>query len=353
MEDIRNYIAGKRVLITGAGGSIGSEICRQVGRFSPSQMILFDNAETPLFYIQNELAEIFPEIPLDVRISDICNRAGVEAVFSSSRPQVVFHAAAYKHVPMMELNPAEAVNNNVRGTKIVADVADHFQAESFVMISTDKAVNPCNVMGASKRAAELYVQGLALRSHTRFVTVRFGNVLSSSGSVVPLFQEQIRKGGPVRVTHPEVSRYFMTIPEAVQLVLQAASMGNGGEIFLLDMGEPVKILQLAEELIRLSGLVSHQDVEIVFTGLRPGEKLHEELLLSEENSLPTTHEKIKIARAAGSDWETLNRLLEELYRASRGLEQEKVVVKLTEIVKEYRPMVSFGPATVSFCEKVG
>ena len=342
--EIHSYIAGKTVLVTGAGGSIGSEICRQVGRFSPFRIILFDNAETPLFYIQNELAEMFPGIPLEARIGDICNKAGVESLFAGFRPQVVFHAAAYKHVPMMELNPAEAVNNNVRGTRIVADMAGQFNAESFVMISTDKAVNPCNIMGASKRAAELYIQGLARRSETRFVTVRFGNVLSSSGSVVPIFQEQIRKGGPVKVTHPEVTRYFMTIPEAVQLVLQAASMGRGGEIFLLEMGEPVKILQLAEELIRLSGLTAYKDVDIVFTGLRPGEKLHEELLLAEEGCQPTAHAKIKIAQAVECDWERLNRLLEDLYQASRGLNQDMVVAKLVEIVKEYRPAVVAGAA---------
>jgi FlaA1/EpsC-like NDP-sugar epimerase len=335
VDEVQAFIEGRRVLVTGAGGSIGSEICRQVGRFNPSLLILYDNAETPLFYIENEMLEKNPGFALKAIVGDICNRARVENLFDDLKPQVVFHAAAFKHVPMMERNPAEAVNNNVRGTKIVADAAHRSKAESFVMISTDKAVNPCNVMGASKRIAEIYVQSLSRRSPTRFVTVRFGNVLSSAGSVVPIFQEQIRKGGPVRVTHPEVTRYFMTKSEAVQLVLQAASMGEGGEIFLLDMGEPIKILHLAEEMIRLSGLLPQKDIEIVFIGLRPGERLHEELLVSGEDAQPTKHEKIKIARAISGNWRPLADDLEELYHTSREVDQGLVSLKMYQMIEKY------------------
>lgn len=337
IDRIKLFLSGKRVLVTGGAGSIGSEICRQVARFSPAKLILFDNAESPLFYIEKELSENFPDVPISGIIGDVRYRARVEAIFDEYRPQVVFHAAAYKHVPMMEHNPAEAANNNVRGTKIVADAAHEFKVESFVMVSTDKAVNPTNIMGATKRAAELYVQDLSQRSKTRFVTVRFGNVLASAGSVVPIFKAQIAAGGPVRVTHPEVTRFFMTIPEASQLVLQAGSMGNGGEIFLLDMGEPVKILHLAEQLIRLSGLAPYEDVDITFTGLRPGEKLYEELLLSGEGTVPTSHEKICVAKAALCDSKTLSRQLEELYQAERAMDLARVRSLLREIVPEYQP----------------
>ena len=337
VERIRAYLKGKRVLISGAGGSIGSEICRQVARFQPDKLILLDNAETPLFNIERELVEHYPDIPLVPVIGDIRYRARVEAVFHQYRPEVVFHAAAYKHVPMMEFNPAEAVNNNVRGTQILADAAHESSVETFVMISTDKAVNPTNVMGASKRAAEIYVQGLAAKSRTRFVTVRFGNVLGSSGSVVPIFKEQIAKGGPVTVTHPEVTRYFMTIPEATQLVLQAGSMGKGGEILLLDMGKPVKILTLAEELVRLSGLRPYEDIDIVFSGLRPGEKLYEELLLSGEGIAPTTHASIMVANAAQCDQDALQEKLERMYAAARIMDRPGTVTILKEIVPEFRP----------------
>jgi FlaA1/EpsC-like NDP-sugar epimerase len=337
VERIRNFLKGKRVLVTGGAGSIGSEICRQVARFQPSKLILFDNAESPLFFIEKELAERFPEISIAGIIGDVRYRARVEAIFDEFQPQVVFHAAAYKHVPMMEHNPAEAVNNNVRGTKIVADAAHAFKAENFVMVSTDKAVNPTNIMGATKRVAELYVQNLSRRSKTNFVTVRFGNVLGSAGSVVPIFKSQIAAGGPVKVTHPEVTRYFMTIPEATQLVLQAGSMGKEGEIFLLDMGEPVKILHLAEQLIRLSGLTPYEDVEIKFTGLRPGEKLYEELLLSGEGITQTAHEKIRVARAAFCNSKKLDTLIDELYQAERALDLGRVRSLLREIVPEYLP----------------
>jgi len=308
-----------------------------VARFGPAKLVLFDNAESPLFFVEKELGECFPDIPIAAIIGDVRYRARVEAIFDEFQPQVVFHAAAYKHVPMMEHNPAEAANNNVRGTKIVADAAHEFKVESFVMISTDKAVNPTNIMGATKRAAELYVQDLSRRSKTRFVTVRFGNVLGSAGSVVPIFRSQIVAGGPVKVTHPEVTRFFMTIPEASQLVLQAGSMGRGGEIFLLDMGEPVKILHLAEQLIRLSGLRPYEDIDIVFTGLRPGEKLYEELLLAGEGVLPTSHAKIRVARASFGDSAALARQMEELYEAERALDMNRVRALLRQIVPEYQP----------------
>jgi len=270
-------------------------------------------------------------------VGDIRDRARVERIFDVVQPQVVFHAAAYKHVPLMEDNPAEAANNNVRGTRIVAETADSRHVESFVMISTDKAVNPTNVMGATKRAAELYVQALARDSKTRFVTVRFGNVLGSAGSVVPTFKNQIAAGGPITVTHPEITRFFMTIPEATQLVLQAGSMGQGGEIYLLDMGDPVKIVTLAEELIRLSGFIPYEDIEIKFTGLRPGEKLYEELLIAGEGVKPTTHEKIMVAESTTSDRVVLEKKLEDLYQLQRAIDLPGIVAKLREIVPEFKP----------------
>lgn len=337
LSRIEAFLRGKRVLVSGAGGSIGSEICRQVARFQPKKIVLFENAETPLFQIERELRTKFPDLRIVPIVGDIRFKARVEAIFDEFLPEVVFHAAAYKHVPMMECNPAEAANNNVRGTRIIADAAHQFKVERFVMISTDKAVNPTNVMGASKRAAELYVQALAKRSRTNFVTVRFGNVLGSNGSVIPIFKEQIAKGGPVTVTDPEVTRFFMTIPEASQLVLQAGSMGKGGEIFLLDMGEPVKIVKLAEELIQLSGYRPYEDIEIAFTGLRPGEKLYEELLLAGEGVQPTCHEKIMVARAAECDEAVLVRQIEELYQLARAMDLTGVVAKLREMVPEFQP----------------
>jgi len=332
---IKSYLTGKRILVTGAAGSIGSEICRQVARFAPEKLILLDSAETPLFYLERELIERFPGIHLSAVIGDVRARTLLTSTFDAFMPEVIFHAAAYKHVPIMEANPEAAANNNVRGTKVVADAAHKFGVKHFVMISTDKAVNPTNVMGASKRAAELYVQNLARRSRTNFVTVRFGNVLGSNGSVIPIFREQIKKGGPVTVTHPEIIRYFMTIPEAAQLVLQAGSMGKGGEIFLLDMGDPVKILSLAEEMIRLSGFRPYEDIDIRFTGLRPGEKLYEELLLAGEGVQPTSHAKIMVARATIRDWIILNRQFEELNLATQQMDTRGIIKILKEIVPEY------------------
>ncbi|GAB6064802.1 polysaccharide biosynthesis protein [Deferrisoma palaeochoriense] len=334
---IAGYLAGRRVLVTGAGGSIGSEICRQVARFGPRRLILFEIAETPLHEIHLELQREFPGLDVVPVLADVRDRDQVGEVFEAYRPQVVFHAAAYKHVPMMEYHPAEAVKTNVFGTRNVAEAAEAAGVERFVMISTDKAVNPTNVMGASKRAAEMFVQAFDAESRTEYVTVRFGNVLGSNGSVVPLFQEQIRRGGPVTVTHPDVIRYFMTIPEASQLVLQAGSMGQGGEIFLLDMGEPVKIVHLAEELIRLSGLEPHEDIEIVFTGLRPGEKLFEELLIEGEGVKKTEHRKILVAAARTVPLKEMDRHLQELKFCVRKGEPELIVAKLREIVPEYRP----------------
>lgn len=338
VDKIQAFIQGKIVLVTGAAGSIGSEICRQVARFSPQTMILFENAETPLFHLERELAEKYPELRQIPLIGDVRNKTEVETVFRCYRPEVVFHAAAYKHVPMMELNPAAAACNNVHGTRVVADASHSFGVRSFVMISTDKAVNPTSVMGASKRTAELYVQNIARYSRTRFVTVRFGNVLGSNGSVVPIFREQIEKGGPVTVTHPEIIRYFMTIPEASQLVLQAGSMGDGGEIFILDMGEPVKIVHLAEELIRLCGFRPYEDIDIVFTGMRPGEKLYEELLLDGEGIRPTRHEKIKVAKASYCDWNELRQRLDKLRSRVESLDVEGTKDLLEDIVPEYGPV---------------
>jgi len=334
---ISRYLQGKRVLITGAGGSIGSELCRQVARFNPQKLVLFENAETPLFLIEQELISDFPDLPIVPIIGDVRNRARVNVIFDEQMPQVVFHAAAYKHVPMMEINPAEAINNNVQGTRILADAASYCNVEKFVMVSTDKAVNPANVMGASKRVAELYVQSLNDRSNTNYVTTRFGNVLGSNGSVIPIFKHQIEAGGPVTVTHPDVTRFFMTIPEAVQLVLQAGSMGSGGEIYLFDMGEPVKIQTLAEELIRLSGMKPYEDVDIIYTGLRPGEKLYEELLLEAEGVLSTPHSQICIAQSAPPPHTALVRDLEDLVGDAKDLNLDGVRRRLRELVPEYIP----------------
>ena len=347
-QGIGKYLTGKKVLITGAAGSIGSEICRQVARYAPQKIILFENAETPLYQIEKELAASYPNSRIIPIIGDVKNKDRVEKVFDDFAPDVVFHAAAYKHVPMMEYNPVEAVANNVFGTKIVADAAHQFRVKNFVMISTDKAVNPTNVMGATKRVAEIYVQALARKSQTKFTTVRFGNVLGSSGSVIPLFKEQIKNGGPVTVTDKRVVRYFMTIPEATQLVLQAGCIGNGGEIFVLDMGDPVRIVDLAEELIRLSGLVPNEDIEIIYTGLRPGEKLFEELLISGEGVKPTSHQKIKVLDAVPSDYGSVTSELELLNGQVAAFDIGEVMTSLRRIVPEFSPNYSFdGPPPVA------
>ncbi|MBJ6749705.1 polysaccharide biosynthesis protein [Geomonas anaerohicana] len=341
---IRNYLTDKRVLVTGAAGSIGSEICRQVALFKPAKLVLFDHAETPLFYIEKELAASFPDLRIIPMVGDVKNQDRVETVFDEFGPEVVFHAAAYKHVAMMEYNPAEAVLNNVMGSKIVADAAHKFKVRNFVMVSTDKAVNPTNVMGATKRSAEIYVQALAAKSQTKFTTVRFGNVLGSNGSVIPLFKEQIRKGGPVTVTDKDVVRYFMTIPEASQLVMQAGCIGHGGEIFVLDMGEPVRILSLAEELIRLSGFIPHKEIEIQFTGLKPGEKLFEELLIDGEGIKPTSHKKIRVMAPVETDLKKATADLEQLFNHAKAHDLGAVLDMLRSIVPEFVPRYEFDVA---------
>jgi FlaA1/EpsC-like NDP-sugar epimerase len=338
---IRNYLTDKRVLVTGAAGSIGSEICRQVARFNPTKLVLFDNAETPLFYMEKELAASFPDLRIIPVVGDVKNQDRVESVFEEFNLDVVFHAAAYKHVAMMEYNPVEAVLNNVMGSRIVADAADKYKVQNFVMVSTDKAVNPTNVMGASKRTAEIYVQAKAAMSKTKFTTVRFGNVLGSSGSVIPLFKDQIQHGGPVTVTDKDVVRYFMTIPEASQLVLQAGCIGKGGEIFVLDMGEPVRIVSLAEELIRLSGLVPYKEIDIVFTGLKPGEKLFEELLLDGEGIRPTTHKKIRVMAPVETDLKSVTAGLDELFALARTSDIAGLLKCMREVVPEFVPRYNF------------
>jgi len=334
---IANVVENRTVLVSGAGGSIGSEVCRQVCKFKPARLVLVERAENNLFNIHRELIAKFPELTITPAIADVCDRKRLEDVFQQYSPTTVFHAAAHKHVPMMEWNPGEAVKNNVGGTKTLADVSHENKVEVFVMISTDKAVNPTSVMGTTKRVAELYIQALSQRSPTRFVTVRFGNVLGSAGSVIPIFREQIAAGGPVTVTHPEMKRYFMTIPEATQLVLQAGTMGQGGEIFILDMGEPVKIVDLARDLIALSGLRLEEDIEIQFTGLRPGEKLFEELSVEEENADKTRHPKIFVGRIKPSSWETTHTQVRELLDDIDQTEPHIVRKRLGKIVPEYSP----------------
>jgi FlaA1/EpsC-like NDP-sugar epimerase len=343
------YLTGKCILISGAGGSIGSEICRQVAQFSPLKLILMDQAETPLYEIEKELIANYPALRVLPMVADVRNRDKIMQVFEEFAPEVVFHAAAYKHVPMMEYNPTEAVLNNVFGSINIADAAHLFKVRNLVMVSTDKAVNPTNVMGASKRAAEIYIQALSLTSNTKFTTVRFGNVLGSSGSVIPLFKEQIARGGPVTVTDKRIIRYFMTIPEASQLVLQAGSMGNRSEILVLDMGDPVRIVDLAEELIRLSGLTPYEDIDIVITGLRPGEKLYEELLLDGEGILPTAHKKIKVLTPVHVDIEPVRLELERLYEAASSNRVHGLMDSLKRLIPEFKPSYSFiGEAPLTF-----
>lgn len=308
---INSELSGKRILISGAAGSIGSEIVRQLTNF-PVELILLDSAETPLYNIENELEDKYPNVHKNIIIASVTDKNVLKEVFAKYKPQIVFHAAAYKHVPMMERSPYEAAYNNIIGTKNIADTALETGAEKFIMISTDKAVNPTNVMGASKRYAEMYIQQLNFHGVTKFITTRFGNVLGSNGSVIPRFKAQILRGGPVTVTHPEITRYFMTIPEASRLVLEAATMGKGGEIFLFDMGEAVKIRSLAERMIKLSGLEPDKDIEIKYTGLRPGEKLMEELLTKKENTLPTYHEKIFIAKQEDVNPQEVEKSISEL-----------------------------------------
>lgn len=312
IEEICSYLEGKVVLVTGGGGSIGSELCRQIATFNPKQLVILDNYENNAFDIQNELAFDYPELDLHVVIANVRERHRIDSIFRRYRPHVVFHAAAHKHVPLMEANPTEAITNNVFGTQNIAECADKYQANKFVLISTDKAVNPTNIMGSTKRIAELIIQSINKHSKTEFVAVRFGNVLGSNGSVIPLFKKQIQHGGPVTVTDPEVTRYFMTISEAVQLVLQAGAMAKGGEIFVLDMGHPVKIYDLAKNLIRLSGFEPETDIKIKITGLRPGEKLHEELLLAEEGLQATKNNKIFVAQPVPTNTDNIRAEIDRL-----------------------------------------
>lgn len=337
MESISRLVEGRVVLVTGAGGSIGSELCRQVARFKPERLVLVERAENALFEIHRELIAKSPPVEIAPCMADISDEPRMRRVLAEHRPGVVLHAAAHKHVPMMEENPGEAVKNNVGGTRLLADLSVEFQVERFVMISTDKAVNPTSVMGATKRAAELYIQGLSQKSRTtRFVAVRFGNVLGSAGSVIPIFKEQIASGGPVKVTHPEMRRYFMTIPEASQLVLQAATMGNGGEIFVLDMGEPVRIVDLANDLIALSGLKPGKDIEVIFTGLRPGEKLFEELSTEEEQAEKTRHPKIFIGRLPTRPYDEVSSLVSDMVRNATGASLRDVVERLRVLIPEFQ-----------------
>lgn len=335
LQQIAAFLTGKVILVTGAGGSIGSEMCRQVCAFDPKLLLLVEQSENPLFFIENELRKNYPRVPMEAVICDITDKLRVEQVFGKFHPDVVIHAAAHKHVPLMENNPGEAIKNNVIGTRTIADAADAFGASHFVMISTDKAVNPTSIMGSSKRIAEMYIQDLNSTSKTHFVTVRFGNVLGSNGSVVPIFKQQIADGGPVTVTHAEMTRYFMTIPEASQLVLQAAAMGQGGEVFLLDMGEPVKIVDLARELITLSGFRPGEDIEIEFTGLRPGEKLFEELSIVGEDKIPTKHPKIAIWKTIQKDRKTLHAGIERLIATAQTQDRAAIVKSIKEVVPTF------------------
>jgi FlaA1/EpsC-like NDP-sugar epimerase len=334
-EAIARILQGKTVLITGAGGSIGSELCEIVCRFHPRTLILVEKAENNLFHVNWKLSEKFPDVARVPCVADICDVPRMEQILAAHQPEVLLHAAAHKHVPLMEGNPGEAIKNNVLGTRCLADLADAHGVGVFVMISTDKAVRPTSVMGVSKRVAELYIQALSQRSRTRFVAVRFGNVLGSVGSVVPIFKEQIARGGPVTVTHPDMQRYFMTIPEACQLVLQAASMGRGGEIFILDMGEPVKIVDLARDLIRMSGLRPDDDIEIRFTGIRPGEKLYEELALEGEGAEKTRHPRIYVGRLETQDWEAISRLVKDLALVAESPDAAAIHATFQAIVPEY------------------
>ena len=334
VESIMGYVSGKVVLVTGGGGSIGSELCRQIARHEPKQLIIFDIYENNAYDIQQELKRDYPELNLVVLIGSVRNTHRINGVFEKYRPQIVYHAAAHKHVPLMEDSPNEAIKNNVMGTYKTAQAADKYGVSRFVLISTDKAVNPTNIMGASKRLCEMVIQMMNNRSKTEFVAVRFGNVLGSNGSVIPLFKKQIEEGGPVTVTHPDIIRYFMTIPEAVSLVLQAGARAKGGEIFVLDMGKPVKILDLALNLIRLSGLKPYEDIDIVFTGLRPGEKLYEELLMDEEGLQSTDNELIHIGKPIDFDEELFIHQLEELDELSR-MDSPKIKEKVMEVVPTY------------------
>jgi len=339
-DKIESYLRDQCVMVTGAGGSIGSELCRQICRFRPDCLLLFERAESPLYEIDRELKQDFYNIKTIPVLADIQDKNILEKVFASYKPRIVFHAAAYKHVPMLEMQPWKAVDNNIQGTANLIEITNKYGVERFVFVSTDKAVRPANVMGASKRIAEMLIQsqnGCGL-SQTKFMTVRFGNVVGSVGSVIPLFKKQIEKGGPVTVTHPEITRFFMTIPEACQLILQAGAMGKGGEIFLLEMGTSIKIVDMARDLIRLSGFEPEVDIKIEYIGLRPGEKLSEELIIEGEDVVPTSHEKIMVLKGMECNLQVLNGEIHELMQIAKDQETQKIKAKLKEIVPEYRPV---------------
>jgi FlaA1/EpsC-like NDP-sugar epimerase len=335
LKKIGDGLRNKTILVTGAAGSIGSEIVRQLTKFNYKKLVIVDQAETPSFYLDNELKDKYPYCSYEMIIGDVTNELKMDHIFHKYHPEIIFHAAAYKHVPMMEANPHEAFRVNVGGTKTVSELAIKYKAEKFVMISSDKAVNPTNVMGATKKVCELLVQAQARRSTTKFVTTRFGNVLGSNGSVIPLFKKQIAEGGPVTITDPDITRFFMTIPEACQLVLEAGFMGNGGEIFIFDMGNPIKILDIATKLIQLSGLEPYEDIEIKFTGLRPGEKLFEELFSCNEQQLPTHNPKISIARVAETDYDCVLPKITDALITIYGKTGPEVVEAMMEIVPGY------------------
>lgn len=332
LNEIAAYIKGKRVLVTGAGGSIGSELCRQIAKLSPGKLILLGKGENSIYEIDRELTGKFPKLDITPVIADIRDCERIKRIFTKHKPQAVFHAAAHKHVPLMERQPEEAIRNNIFGTKNIAEAADRVSTDVFVMVSTDKAVNPTSIMGVTKRVAELVIQNMSKISDTKFVAVRFGNVLGSRGSVIPLFKKQIAAGGPITITHPDMKRYFMTIPEATQLVLQAGAMAKGGEVFVLDMGEPVKIVDLACDLIELSGLVPHGDIKIEYTGIRPGEKLFEELLTVEEGTNATKHEKIYVANIKAMDE---GKLQQGLVALRQDMDEGDVVNVLKKLVPTY------------------
>ena len=334
-SEVAALMAGRCVLVTGAGGSIGSELCRQIARCEPSTLILLGHGENSIYRIHNELHEYFPDLPLCPVIADVRDAGRLDQVFAQHRPEIIFHAAAHKHVPLMEANPLEAVANNVGGTRTLLHAAERWGVQHFVLISTDKAVEPRSIMGATKHVAELLVRAAAQRSGRAFVAVRFGNVLGSRGSVIPLFQQQIAAGGPLTITHPDVERYFMTIPEAAQLVLQAATMGQGGEVFVLDMGKPVKIIDLARDVIRLSGLQEGKDIDIIFTGLRPGEKLHEELFAADERHTHSRHQKIFFAQNGHIAVEQIEADVERLLMAADAGDHEEITVQLGTLAPGY------------------
>ncbi|MCX7572100.1 nucleoside-diphosphate sugar epimerase/dehydratase [Tumebacillus sp. DT12] len=343
LEGVANYVSDQVVLVTGAGGSIGSELCRQISPFRPSRLILLGHGENSIYEIELELRGLFPDVPLETIIADVQDRNRMEEVFDHYRPAVVFHAAAHKHVPLMERNPAEAVRNNVQGTRNVAECAHRYHASHFVLISSDKAVNPTSVMGVTKRVAEMIVQGLGRTSKTKFVAVRFGNVLGSRGSVIPVFKRQIAAGGPVTITHPDMVRYFMTIPEAVQLVIQAGALAQGGEIFILDMGEPVKIMNLARDLIRLSGFDPDKDIRIVCTGIRPGEKLFEEILTNEEGITATMHNRIFVGQPLDFSLDELHRIVQRLEMTANQPEIARRELRIRELLLQAVPTYQWAP----------